>query len=146
MSIQELAKQLSDAFETKKRDSGVEFVVLKDDSPKWMTDVIHAVHGDKLPDDTTYGFIEQCATAIADSTDDPQDAIYSIEPNVYTNNLTGWLHARADHVYYLTEVLEECGEVKDGFTLLAMAQAKHIQEVGNALLSELESLSVCDKV
>ena len=56
-SIQKLAEQLSAAFETKKRNDGQEFVSLKDGSPEWMTDVIRATHGDKLPDDTVYAFI-----------------------------------------------------------------------------------------
>jgi hypothetical protein len=66
-TIPELAKQLSDAFVTNKRSDGAEFVHLADNSPQWMTDVIRAVHGDKLPDDTTYPFIERSANALADS-------------------------------------------------------------------------------
>ena len=47
--ITRLAARLSKALETKKRDNGQESVSLKDGSPEWMTDVIHATHGDKLP-------------------------------------------------------------------------------------------------
>jgi hypothetical protein len=136
-SVQELATQLRDALEHKSRTNGDEFVCLKDGSPQWMTDVVRSVHGDKLPDDTTYAFISQCADAIAES-EEPNDAIYEIEPDTSTHDLTGWLHARNDHVYYLSEVLEECSPT-DGFSLLAMAQQKHIHEVGSALVSALES-------
>jgi hypothetical protein len=135
-SIQKLAEQLSAAFETKKRNDSNEFVSLKDGSPEWMTDVIRSAHGDKLPDDTTYAFIERAADAIADS-EDPQDAIAEIEPDAYTAGLTAWLNARVDHVYYLTEVLEE-SDIKDGFQLLAAAQQKQLHEVGYALVSALE--------
>jgi hypothetical protein len=137
-SIQTLAESLTKALQTKKRNDGNEFVSLKDGSPQWMTDVIHEAHGDKLPDDTTYAFIEKAADAIADS-EDPQDAISELEPDPYTNNLTGWLHARADHVYYLTEILEEGSGITDGFQLLAAAQQKQIHEVGYALISALEN-------
>jgi len=87
-----------------------------------------------------YAFIEKCANAIAESGDDPSDAISELEPDCYTGELTAWLAARADHVYYLTEVLEEI-DIKDGFQLLALAQQKQIQEIGFALILELEKVS-----
>jgi hypothetical protein len=136
MRIQKLAEQLSAAFENNKRNDGNEFVSLKDGSPAWMTEVIRSAHGDKLPDDTVYEFIENCADAIADH-EDPQEAIAEIEPSPYTADLTAWLHARVDHVYYLTECLEE-NRFDDGFQLLAAAQQKQIQEIGYALVSALE--------
>jgi len=139
--VKDLAEKLSQALTTDKRDNGSEFVHLKDNAAAWMTEVIRSVHGEKLPDDTTYAFISKCADVIADAADDLNDAITAIEPDVYTHNLTAWLHSRADHVYYLTEVLEE-SEVKDGFQLLAAAQQKQIQEVGFALISALESVEV----
>lgn len=142
MSIQELAKQLSDALVTDKRNNGAEFVRLKDNSPAWMTGVIRAVHGDKLPDDTVYQFIEKCCDAIADSEEEPQDAICQIEPDIYTHDLTAWLHARVDHTEYVNQVIEE-GFDKDVHTicdLLTMAQAQQIQEIGFALISALETI------
>jgi hypothetical protein len=138
-TVQTLAQELYDAFETKKRDNGNAFVVLKDGSPKWMTEVSHKVHGDKLPDDTTYEFIERAAGAISD-VDEIEDAIAEMEPDVYTNALTGWLHARADHIYYLNEALEQYGPFDDGFKLLATAQQLHIQEVARALVAALEEI------
>jgi hypothetical protein len=139
-SIQKLAEQLSAAFETKKRNDDNEFVSLKDGSPEWMTDVVRAAHGDKLPDDTVYAFIEKAADALANASEDaePSDVILEIEPDPYTAGLTAWLHARVDHVYYLTEVLEEGTGITDGFQLLAAAQQKQIHEVGYALVSALE--------
>lgn len=147
MRIQKLAEQLSAAFETKKRNDEKEFVCLKDGSPSWMTEVIRAAHGDKLPDDTTYAFVEKAADAIADS-EDPQEAILEIEPDAYTAGLTAWLNARVDHVYYLTETLDEIAQaglgITDGFQVLALAQQKQIQEVGNALISALEAQAELD--
>jgi len=138
--VKDLAEKLGQALTTDKRDNGSEFVHLKDNAPAWMTEVIRSVHGEKLPDDTTYAFVSKCADAISEH-DDPNDAITEIEPDIYTQDLTAWLHSRADHVYYLTEVLEE-SEVKDGFQLLAAAQQKQIQEIGFALVSALENVEV----
>lgn len=143
MDTKELAGLLFDALETRKRDNGDEFHALKDGSPQWMTDVIRKVHGDKLPDDTVYEFVERCASAICDAgTDELEDAIREMEPDPYTSDLTAWLHARADHVYYLTQALEDFGPFTDGFALLATAQKIQIEEVGCALIQALESIDV----
>jgi hypothetical protein len=141
--VRDLAEQLAKALVQDTRTDGEKFYKLADGSPEWMTEVIHAVHGEKMPDDTTYEFISRCADAIADGSDDPQDAISEIEPDVYTHDLTEWLHRRADHVYYLTEALED--GAKDGFQLLQAAQQKHIMEVGNSLISELEDVDTDDE-
>jgi hypothetical protein len=139
-SVQKLAALLSQAFQTKKRKDGNDFVSLKDGSPAWMTEVVRSAHGDKLPDDTVYAFIERVASALADADEDadPSDVISEIETDTYTADLTAWLHARVDHVYYLTEVLEEGLGITDGFQLLAAAQQKQIHEIGYALVSALE--------
>jgi len=144
-TIQTLARELSAALVHGKRTDGSEYVFLGD-APKhqWMRDVIRTVHGDKLPDDTTYKFIERCADAIAeaDQGTEPMDSIYEIESDIYTHELTAWLHARADHLAYVDEVIEEIGRACIGSAsdLLMAAQAKQIQEVGSALVSELEKL------
>jgi hypothetical protein len=138
--VRTLAEHLSKALTTDKRNDGSEFVHLKENSPQWMTEVIRSVHGEKLPDDVTYAFISECADAIAEA-DDADDAITEIEPDTYTHDLTEWLHSRADHLYYVTEVLEE-SEIKDGFQLLAAAQQKQIHEIGFALISALENVEV----
>jgi len=64
--------------------------------------------------------------------DDIRDSIFEeIEPDCYTANLTAWLNTKPSRVYYITEVLEEFGEFRDGFQLLAMAQQQEIEEVYN---------------
>lgn len=142
-TVKELASELQQAFVTSKRNDGAEYVHLKDGSPDWMTEVIRDVHGDKLPDDTVYSLISRCVDAIADGGDDPQESLDDIEPATYTNDLTAWLHARNDHVYYLTEALEE-SEFKDGFALLSYALSIQIREIGGALLAALENVTDTD--
>jgi hypothetical protein len=139
-TIQSLASALSDALTHDKRNDGAEYVHLKDGSPSWMTEVIRSVHGDKLPDDTVYQLIEKCAEAIANSDEgSEQDAVSDLEADIYTNDLTAWLHARADHIYYLTQALEEF-EAKEGCQALMIAQKIQIDEVGACLVSELEKI------
>jgi hypothetical protein len=145
-TISSLALELYKAFESKERTDGTQFNCLKDGSPEWMTKVIHAVHGKKLPDDTTYSMIEQCAAAIAElgdyesNEDNARDRVSEIEPDVYTYDLTKWLNARVDHVEYLSEAIKQFGGDLDGYKALAVAQSLQIQEVGQSLISELAAL------
>jgi len=142
MTIQEKARQLFQAMELRKRPDGTEYYCLKDGSPGWMREVIRHAHDGRLPDDTIYEVIADVAAVLADSDpdadiDELRDAIAEIEPDVYTYDLTAWLHDDVNNVYYLTEALEE-GGIKDGFDLLSRAQYLFKQEIGNALLGALE--------
>jgi len=56
------------------------------------------------------------------------ELIDQIESDVYTSDLTKWLHSHNENVCYLTEALEET-DIKDGFQLLAYAQEKVKREV-----------------
>lgn len=135
--IIKMAERMSQAFVWDKRNDETKFCKLKDDSPAWMTEVIYKAHEDKLPDDTVYRFIEKAVDAIAEA--DPasiEDAIFEIESDVYTSDLTEWLNERNDHVCYLTEALIN-GDHKDGFELLASAQYQHITEVAQGVLNAL---------
>ena len=110
-----------------------------------MKDVIYPVHEDKLPDDTTYRFIQMAVDVIADqdkdtTEDDLQEAIIEMEADSYTSELTAWLNERADHVYYLTEALETYG-MTDGFDALSSAQKAHMEEVAFAVLNALKKLA-----
>ena len=140
-TVIDLAQEMSEAFETRTRDNGDSFRVLKDGSPKWMTGVIHEVHGEDLPDDTIYRMIEMAVDAMADceEVEEIVERIYEIEADVYTSDLTDWLNKRNDHVYYLTEALEEF-EPRDGFQLLMMAQKIQIDEVASATLNALQEI------
>jgi len=145
-TIVKLAKEMQEQMTTGRRNDDTRYYHLKDGHPEWMTDVIHAVHEDKLPDDTTYEFISDALDIICDLEDDATEnditeAIFErTQPDVYTSDLTAWLNARNDHVYYLTEALEEM-DIKDGFQALSMAQAKHKEEVALDLVHELEKLA-----
>lgn len=145
--IIKLATEMSAAFETKTRENGEEYIILKDGSPDWMRDdVIYPAHDDKLPDDTVYSFIEKTVDAIANCVDDctendVEDAIDEIEPDIYTSDLTAWLNARNDHVYYLTEALEEELGIVDGFQLLAYAQQIQIREIAYSTLEALKKVA-----
>lgn len=131
-TIQSVAKEMLKNLEKAKRTDGSSFVRTKKEI-KWQKDIIHNAHGDNLPDDYIYQFIEDALCVLADCREgEEDDCIYQIEADVYTSDLTKWLHSSNNRVYYLDEAISN--GAKDGFGLLAMAQTQEKQEVAQAVL------------
>jgi hypothetical protein len=138
MTIQEKASKAYDHFKQDTRNDGKKF--WKHDGPQWVTDLCHTAHGEMLPDDFRYKFIVEALSALADS-DDPDEI--ELKADIYTSDLTGWLHSRNDRVCYLSEALEEFGrDLGDGFKLLAYAQYLEKREVLDAVKSFLNELEI----
>ena len=132
-SVQDIAKVMLDNLEHKTRTNGADYVCNKV-SVDWQKDIIRKAHGDKLPDDWTYQFIEDALLVLADSKEgQEEEAIEEIGSDVYTHDLTAWLHSSNSRAYYLTEALTDYG-TKDGFNVLAIAQQIEKQEVAGLVL------------
>lgn len=129
-TIEEFAREMSQAFtEGGPRNDGSKFRVLKDGHPEWMTEVAHEAHGDMLPDDWRYEFIEAACDAIADNDGDLDEARDSLEADIYTHDLTGWLHSRADRHGYCDEAAEEYGwELNRDNNMIALIQIGQLRE------------------
>ena len=146
-TIKQLAEQMSQAFEGRTRDNGAEFRALKDRSPEWMTTVCRKAHGDMMPDDWRYEFIENAVDKIAEADDDASDddiseLEYELEADIYTHDLTGWLHSRADRVSWLDQAMEESGGTFDSaFNLLSEGQLLEKREVFGLVLESLRKLA-----
>lgn len=140
-TIHELAQEMLDNMVWSKRKDGKEYVHTKK-TISWQQDVIREVHGDKMPDDTTYAYIWDALNIIVENPDASEDELrHEIEePDVYTSDLTAWLHERNDHIEYLDRAIDEFNP-KDGFAALQIAQALHKQEIANSLLNELASMA-----
>ena len=137
-----MVKEFNNAMVSDKRNNGEIFYHLKDNSPQWMTDAIFKAHNDRMPDDDIYSRINYILNHFVDNDDEStidslRETIDELEPDVYTSDLTKWLHSRVDNVYYITQALEE-SEFKDGFQLLTYAQSIYIREIAEALLSVIE--------
>lgn len=147
MTLTKKIKQALDLFEIKARENGDSFVCFKDsveiDSPLWQS--VHNAHQGKLPSDwvfnTYYNVLDRLTEYnIATEPDNLQEYVTEIVDglvNVYTHDLTAWLHSHNDNVYYLTEAMTE-NELKDGFQLLAMAQYKAIDEIAQEVVRYLK--------
>jgi hypothetical protein len=138
-TVNELAKEALGWFITDTRDNGEEFVKTKEGRPDWLENLIFMAHGNMMPDDYRYKFIEDALIMIADQDEDIDLDCPEIEADTYTSELTKWLHSRNDRVHYLTEALEEY-EIKDGFWALQEAQLREREEVYYSVLSSLREL------
>lgn len=140
-TIQEKATEMLGFLETKPRDEKrVRFVVAKSEAPEWVSNIIWKAHDDRLANDHIYLFIEDVLQLLSDS-DDPEEAIYELEADIYTSDLTGWLNDNVNNVCYLTDALDNNPDIKDGFQLLTYAQYLHRLEVGQIVLQELTNLT-----
>lgn len=104
-TIQSKATAALEWFERKQR--GDERIwVTKDGKPEWVVDMCREAHdaGDMFPDDLRYEYIEEalCALSEAGEADDIE-----IEADIYTHDLTAWLHSRADRPGYCDMAQEE---------------------------------------
>jgi hypothetical protein len=74
-----MTKQFADAWTTDTRNDGVLFCKLRDGSPQWMTDAIHAAHGDIMPLDWIY---EHCSRIV--------DMMTEYEPEQWDDSVSEW--------------------------------------------------------
>lgn len=146
MTTYELARAMQDALERKTRDSGAEYVTLKDGSPAWMLDVVRIAHGDMLPDDTRYLMIEAAVDAIAEAEPDGDldVQVYAMPEPLYYDDTARWLStyggARLD---YVDQAREE-GFVDDDATTwdqIAAGIVYERREVFDLVLSTLRDLA-----
>lgn len=83
---------ISAYFETKKRDSGDEFVTLRDNRPEWLQSAVYEAHTDAGPNDWVY---EECRAACSrfdegDFSDDEIHAYADERVDVYTQARFEW--------------------------------------------------------
>ena len=138
-TIVQLAKELDKALTTQERNGEI-IIVRREGSPDWMQDVIFKAHGDRMPSDDVYDRIAHIVSNLSGLDDDADedainDCLNELEPDVYTPDLTKWLHDRNDNIYYLETAIQN--GARDGFQLLAMAQYEYIYEIANALVGAL---------
>lgn len=137
-TVQSVAEEMLKNMEQKERTNGDKFYCnIKE--IEWQKDIIRKAHGDSLPDDYIYEFINDALCVLNDCEEGKEEeSIYEIEADSYTSDLTAWLHSSNDRVYYLTEVMEEGLSIMDGFQLLSAAQQKEKQEVAFAVLNGIK--------
>lgn len=93
--VVDMATELAEAFETRKRADGTEYTCLGEDAPQWMCDAVMAAHGNELPHDWIYAACADAAREIAHHAriDDSDHAHEWADhcADVYESALARWL-------------------------------------------------------
>lgn len=134
-TVQELARILADSLTTQDRN-GKTITVTKDGAPEWVTDVVHAAHGNLLPDDWTYETVDEVAQAIARGEDGSE-----MESEFYTGALLSWLAEYSNAVDYCDQAVEEYGPFDSITAQIQAGQLLAKQEIYSAVYAALEELA-----
>lgn len=137
------AQALLDALITDKRTDGTEFVRLADGSPQWMTDAVHAAHGDMLPDDTRYSMIRECLSEMIQM--DPEEWDYSSNQiadtliPVYNAERIKWLASHLNRAAYCDEAQEQSFVSEKSSLMDRIAAGMYVEyiEIADSLISSV---------
>lgn len=139
-TVQELARILADSLTTQDRN-GKTITVTKDGAPEWVTDVVHAAHGNLLPDDWTYETVNAVAELIQYGDDET-----SLEPDIYTHDLLQWLAEYPNAVDAVDGYYEEMGIADRGplTEQIQCGQQHEKRQIFYAVYAALEELAEQD--
>ena len=158
--MKQFIKELSNSFETRKRENGKSFVALKRDKYDQFKDIVRSMHGvDMLPDDFRYNTIDSILSCLvshmgawplndSDDLDQFLDAyrheIVDGLVDVYHKDLTQWIDSHSMRGAYVDEAMKNFGLAVDFYHSLQLGQYQEIDEIysniGQALLSQCETL------
>lgn len=135
MTIQEKAQKYVDQFEVIKiQDTDNTRAILKDSADEKLKNAVREAHGDRMPNDFVFSTFLSLLEKITDYNTDSMDffdetrnEIVDSLVDVYTSQLTAWLHEDVNNVYYLETAI--ANGATDGFNLLSMAQFAAIDEI-----------------
>jgi hypothetical protein len=138
--VEQMAHAIAQNLHAIERQKDNKIVFKKVIEPKWITEVIYAVHTaegfELMPHDTTCEFIDEAARLIADSSADTFDELLdeerNIEADVCTSDLLRWAQ---DNPKRLHEKLDSCA--MSIVQSLSIAQEEHKREIFDILLNEL---------
>jgi hypothetical protein len=145
--VEAKAQEAYDCFETATRpgNDGERFDRVKDGSPEWVTELVHAAHGDFLPDDWRYACIRAALEFIADS-DEPEDGAGEFADghvDVYNAARVAWLGSSIHRGAYCDEALAELGPVDADsgvYGLVGLGQYMEASEVYALVVEALEDV------
>lgn len=101
----------------------------KDDTPRWVKDMIYEAHDGMFPDDHKYEFVVEALCAIMEHEDDEDSARDSLEPDVYNADLTAWLASNVQRPGFVDEYIEDVGGEVGCIESIAGGQLREKQQV-----------------
>jgi hypothetical protein len=155
LSLQSLAVEAYACFEqarratgdtaTGPREDGERYWRCKDGTPAWVRDLVHAAHGNMLPDDWRYAAIAAALEYLADSdvdSDDWQDASDFADGyvDIYNHDRATWLGSHSYRPGYVDDACEEYGTAPDASIMdrIGAGQYREASEVFSSVVSSLE--------
>lgn len=140
-TIQEKAQYYLDLLVEGKRQDGATYLYFEDhDKTQPLSYAVHN-QGEYLPDDYKYTFLQQALEIIANSAEDDLDCP-QLEPDIYTHDLTKWLHSNPQRYYYTDQYIQDFGPPEGDnptITLLQGGQVLEMEEVFHLTLNFLQS-------
>ena len=136
------AEKMHDHFRSMKRDNGEGFYVLDDTREDWMQDVAHEAHGDFMPDDWRYEFIEDALDILRQWDEDAdedslREASSELRTYIYNADMLRWLASNLNRIGYTDEALEETGHGESIMDEIGAGMLSEQVEVFDAVLDAL---------
>ena len=146
-TISEKIKEYSDAFESKKRTStGENIVILKDNAPEELKKAVQDAHGERLPDDWIYGTFADLMQNLTGYTINNMEDVENYRGeivdgyvDIYNKDLTDWLNGSYYNVEACDEASKEYGDA-DGDIMERIKRGQYwaIDQVFGCIVSLLE--------
>lgn len=148
-TVQALAAEALEHFETRTRDDGETFIATKDGCPEWIGELVYAAHNGYvsfLPDNWRYERIRDAIAWISmlDGADDPSDSDSSNEfaddaVDVYTAARFAWLSSSLNRAGYVDDAVAEFGAEFTGIVdMIGLGQYQEAAEIYSSVLDSLE--------
>jgi hypothetical protein len=135
--VQQLAREANGYL---KRDTARDILVPADGAPQWLTDLCHHAHGDMMPDDWKYEFIQDALAAIEDGADEDRIDLDALYP--YTADRLDWLASHLDRPGYCDEAVAEAGGPPgEILAFVAWGMDREIREVFELVRAKLEEIA-----
>jgi hypothetical protein len=144
MTVKERAAEALNYFdhvERKTTDSKV-VLVLRDDAPHRLREMVHAAHLGLAPNDTSIRMIYELLCALSDVGDDSavDEIIAEFEPPIYYHELIDWLGSDTTRVDYADDAIERLRAVGSECSLLdvlRLAYKLEVEEIAAVIVNEL---------
>ena len=120
-----IALEILSQLQIKKRDNETSFVCFKDSRQDWMQDIVRDVHSEMMPDDFKYKFFKESLEAIIEN-ENFDDAIESLEPDIYNYDLYQWLSSNLSRAEYVNASIQELKGTD--FDIFDVIRSGHLNE------------------
>jgi hypothetical protein len=143
MTISELAREAAGYFETTSLDGGRTFIKRRDDTTKWIKDLVQNAR-DQFPDDwryyAIYAVLDEIARRELETTGDMRDVTLDIADqltDVNTGNLIGWMYSSFSRTDYVDKAIQEIGYPGSIVQAIQLGQRTEYREIIKTVIQSL---------